>query len=174
MITQKIDLNLIHGQVRPRVNVSQYDDGSRTIEASIYNNTARFVLLPSYTATVQGTKPDNYGFQYAATIDTTNNVIVFDVVEQMTAVFGDVDVEIVIIDGDGNRIGTGNFVLSVEPAALAENAIVSESELPLVEEAVNFAGEIPAIMAEFESILENAGGLIPDTMYNSIQTLFNS
>lgn len=205
MITQKIDLNLIHGQVRPRVNVSQYDNGSRTLEIAVYNNTARFTLLSSYNATIEGRKPDGLGFQYTGTIDTVNNVATFDVTTQMTAISGDVVVEMVLTDSNENRIATGNFILAVEAAPLNDDSVISDSDLPLVERAAEIAEEIDAIVGEVEAAAgdaeayavgtragvpvasgdpaynnnakyyaENFAGYMPDTMYTSIQTLFNS
>lgn len=141
MITQKLDLNLIHGQVRPRVNVSQFDSGTRTLEIAVYNNTARFTLLGTYTVSIEGRKPDNTAFQYDGIIDTVNNVATFDVTEQMTAVYGDVVVEMVINDGD-DRIGTGNFILAVEAAPLNDDSVISESVLPLVQRAADIAETI--------------------------------
>ena len=156
MITQKLDLNLIHGAVLPRVNVSQYDSGSRTLELAVYQNTTRFTLLATMSVFIQGTKPDNHGFQYAGTIDTVNNIVTFDVTEQMTAVFGDVVIELVILDDDDNRIATGNFIMAVEKAALSDTTIISDTELPLIEEAAELAQQISGIVAEVEQCASDA------------------
>lgn len=156
MITQKLDLNLIHGGVLPRVNVSQYDSGTRTLEIAVYNNTTRFTLLSTYAAFIQGTKPDNHGFQYAGTIDDVNNIVVFDITEQMTACFGDVTVELVITDGLDDRIATGNFVIAVEKAALSDTTIISDTELPLIEEAAELAQQLPSVIAQIEGYAEDA------------------
>ena len=164
MITQKFDLNLIHGRVRPHVNVSQYDSGSRTLEMAIYNGNERFALSGAYTATIQGTKPDNRGFQYAAAIDTVNNVITADVTEQMTAVFGDVICEVEIYYG-ADRIGTGNFVLAVEKAALSDETVISDTQLPLVQQAAAVAPLIPAI-AQDVSNLKDLGFSVVDGKVN--------
>ena len=152
MITQKIDLNLIHGQVRPHVNVSQYDSGSRTLEMAIYNGNERFLLAGAYTASIQGTKPDGHGFQYSATIDTVNNVITADVTQQMTAVFGDVICEVEIFDGDANNIGTGNFVLAVEKAALSDDTVVSDTQIPAIEQAAAIAPLIPTMVQDISDL----------------------
>ena len=44
MITQTINLNLIPGGVLPRINVSQYDKGSRTLNFNIYNGSVLFPI----------------------------------------------------------------------------------------------------------------------------------
>ena len=129
MITQRINLNLIPGQVLPRFNVSQYDKGSRTLEFILFNGNQSFTLISSMTARIQGTKADMHAFDYAATVDTSNQKIVADLTQQMAAAPGDVTCELVLYQGT-QRLGTCNFVIAVEPAALSDEAIISDSELP--------------------------------------------
>ena len=129
MITQIIKLNLVPGKVLPRANVVQYDVGSRNLEFQIWDGEQRFILTGAMTARIQGTKPDRLGFDYAATVDTTDNIITADLTQQMTPVSGEVMCEIVI-KKTGERIGTLNFVLVVQPAALNETTSTSESDLP--------------------------------------------
>ena len=135
MIKQTLDLNLIPGRVLPRVNVSQYDKGTRTLEFTIYNGEIRFNPT-GYAAYIQGLKPDGHGFNYAADIE--DQKISVDVVEQMTAVAGAVACEIVIKDGT-DQIGTGNFILQVEAAALPDDATMSESDYNIIQQAVEDA-----------------------------------
>lgn len=137
MIKQTLDLNLIPGRVLPRINVSQYDKGTRTLEFTIYNGEILFNPT-GYTAYIQGQKPDGHGFNYAANI--ANQKISVDVVEQMTAVSGSVACEIVIKDG-ADQIGTGNFILQVEAAALPDDATMSESDYNIIQKAVEDAQE---------------------------------
>ena len=129
MITQRINLNLIPGQVLPRFNVSQYDKGSRTLEFILFNGNQSFTMISSMTARIQGTKADMHAFDYAATVDTSNQKIVADLTQQMAAAPGDVTCELVLYQGT-QRLGTCNFVIAVEPAALSDEAIISDSELP--------------------------------------------
>lgn len=129
MITQRAKLNLIPGVVLPRLNIVQYDKGSRTLEFEIWNGQQRFTLTNLMTARIQGTKPDRHGFDYSATVDTTNNIIVSNVTQQMTAAKGDAICEIVLNKGT-ERIGSLNFVLDIQPAALNDDTDVSESDLP--------------------------------------------
>ena len=155
MITQSAKLNLIPGAVLPRINVSQYDKGSRTLEFPIYNGEQRFTLTSSMSASIHGTKPDGNGFAYAGTVNTTDNIVELDVVQQMTAVSGEVVCE-VIITKSGKRIGTVNFILNVQPAALSDDTVISDSDLSIVEEALEFAEDIPGYRTEFEGYVEDA------------------
>lgn len=131
MITQSTNLNLIPGQVLPHINVSQYDYGSRTLEFKLFNGNQSFTLTSSMTAKISGTKADMHGFEYDATVDTTNQKIVADLTQQMTAAAGDVTCEL-IIKKSGERLGTCNFVISVEKAALGDDTIISDTELPAI------------------------------------------
>lgn len=131
MITQSTNLNLIPGQVLPHINVSQYDYGSRTLEFKLFNGNQSFSLTSSMTAKISGTKADRHGFEYDATVDTTNQKIVADLTQQMTAAAGDVTCEL-IIKKSGERLGTCNFVIAVEKAALGDDTIISDTVLPAI------------------------------------------
>ena len=138
MITQSINLNLIPGAVPPRIKVSQYDFGSRTLQFTLFNGTSPFTTA-SLTARIQGTKPDNKGFSYDATYNA--GVVTADVTRQMTACAGAVTCELVIVDGSNNELGTGNFILDVEPSALSEDTDISDTEIPAIIDAAETNAE---------------------------------
>lgn len=155
MITQAINLNLIPGQVLPRVNVSQYDSGTRTLRMTLFNGEQIFNVPSGASGYIQGTKPDRTGFQYAATVTAGSNIVTIDITQQMTAVKGEVVCELVLADGT-DRIATVNFIIFVEPAALADDTVISETDLPLIEQAAELAQEIEAIAADVEANAEKA------------------
>jgi hypothetical protein len=128
-INQRIKLNLIPGVVLPRINVVQFDKGSRWLFFEIWNGESRYLLNSGMSARIQGTKADRHCFDYAASIDTTNNVVAKNIEEQMTAAKGECLCEIVLTEGS-TRIGTLNFILDVQPAALNEDSDTSRSDLP--------------------------------------------
>ena len=150
MITQALNLNLIPGQVLPRVNVSQYDSGTRTLQMSLYNGTQAFNVTSGVLGYIQGTKPDRTGFQYSATVTSGSNVVTADITQQMTAVSGDVVTELVLVSGD-DQIATVNFIIHVEAAALADDTVISDTELPLIEEAAELAERIDGIIAQIDA-----------------------
>lgn len=150
MITQSINLNLIAGQVLPRVNASQYDNNSRTLTMYLYDGELAFNIPNGVSGYIQGTKPDRTGFQYLATVAAGSNVVTFDITEQMTAVAGDVTCELVLVDGD-DRIATVNFILHVEPAALSDDTVISETDLPLIEEAAELAQQIGGFIEQMDA-----------------------
>lgn len=150
MITQSINLNLVPGGVLPIINVSQYDKGSRTLQIVLFNGVTAYQIPDGSSVTIQGTKADKTGFQYE--VDSfSGNVVTTDIEQQMTVFPGDVAIELSIAK-NGDRLGTANFILRVEPAALADDTIISETELPLIEQAVEIAEHI----AEYVEICENS------------------
>lgn len=150
MITQSINLNLVPGGVLPIINVSQYDKGSRTLQIVLFNGVTAYQIPDGSSVTIQGTKADKTGFQYE--VDSfSGNVVTTDIEQQMTVFPGDVAIELSIAK-NGDRLGTANFILRVEPAALADDTIISETELPLIEQAVEIAEHI----AEYVQICEDS------------------
>ncbi len=164
MITQTLKLNLIPGQVLPRINASQYDAGTRTLQMLLYNGDQAFNISSGMSGFVQGTKPDRTGFQYSATVTEGSNVVTLVVTQQMTAVSGEVTCELVIADGD-DRIATVNFILYVEPAALADDTVISETELPLIEEAAELAQRIDAIATQIDADADRAEAAVEHYPY---------
>lgn len=130
--TQTVNLNLTPSGVPPIVHLKQYDTQSRTITCKVYDGTSAFSAPSGSTATIRGTKPDNTGFEYAATI--SGSTVTFTVQDQMTVLSGDIPAEIRIIS-DSQVIGTISIILRVEPSALSSNVTVSKTDLPLIAEA---------------------------------------
>ena len=131
MINQKIETNLIPGHVNPRISVSQFDKGSRTLQFALYNGNAAYNVVSGTTALIQGTKPDKHAFQYNATVTVGSNIVTANLTEQMTVVAGEVVCELVLNKGS-ERLATANFILDVEKAAFGDDSLPSDSELPLI------------------------------------------
>lgn len=147
MITFGLDLNLIPGKVLPRLNVSQYDKG-QTVSVSLWNGDVPYSIPAGCTAQVVGTKADKTGFMYECTIE--NGQPSFVITDQMTVFPGEVTLEVIIMDTD-NRIGTVNFILDVERAALADDTQISESDLPIIQQLPEIRAEVEAAAALAEA-----------------------
>lgn len=146
MITQRINLNLIPGGVLPRINVSQYDTGSRTLELVLYNGDTAFNVPAGANVQIVGTKLDNTGFEYSCTY--TDNVVSVDITDQMTVFGGEVVTELRILKDD-DQLGTGNFIINVEPTALKDDVVISETDIPIIQ-------QLPSLIAQAESSAELA------------------
>lgn len=147
MIVQRFNLNLIPNQSPVIVHVNQYDTGTGRLIATLYEGNEPY--SPNGTAVIQGTKPDGHGFQYTATLD--GNVVTADLTEQMSPVAGDVRTQIVVTESSGVT-GTFVFIIRVQPSALPSDADMSESDYPLIEEAIREAQE--AVERAQEAITE--------------------
>ena len=151
MITQSINLNLIPGGIPQRIKASQYDDSSRTLVFTLYNGTQKFTDT-GVTAEIRGTKPDGKGFAYGVEDDVIydEGVVTCDIKLQMVAVAGEVDCELVLYKGTGDDaeiLGTANFVLDVEKAALGKDTDISETEIPAIIDAATASAEAAALSA---------------------------
>ena len=154
MITQSINLNLIPGGVLPRFNVSQYDKGSRALQFNLFSGSLPFEVPEGSTVTIQGTKKDMTGFQYPCTYQ--GSLVLSDLYDQMTVLAGEVTTELVITDTNLNILGTCNFIIDVEQAALSKDIPISETELPLLQEAIQAAAEAKASAEAAEDDAEDA------------------
>lgn len=163
MISYALDLNLIPGGVLPRIDLSQYDHG-QSVECDLYNGAVPYTIPSGSVAYVEGTKPDKTGFQYEANIAT--NKVTFEVTQQMTACGGEVVTELVITHS-GDRIATINFILNVEPAALAEDTIISETDLPIVQQIPEYVEQIGEYAEEAEAWATGGEGGTPSATNNS-------
>lgn len=134
MNVQHIKLNIIPGGVLPVVHVSQYDHNAGGLVFDIYNGGEVYELPEGTTASIEGTKPDEYGFLYPAA-DVSGHSVTIDVMEQMTVVPGKVICELRLAHQQDN-VGTINFILAVEPAGLSDDTEVSETDIPLLREAI--------------------------------------
>lgn len=159
MITQTYNLNLIPDKVPVSVDCSQYDSLSRTIVFNIYDGTV-LKDLTGATATVRGTKSDNTGFEYPCTVNDSQ--VSFDIQDQMTIFSGRVPCEIRLIDN--GILGTCNFVLNVEPTPLDPNVTISETDLPLLEEAEQNAIRAEQAASQATTVLASAVKSVNNTL----------
>jgi len=145
MVQQTINLSMVPGAVNPVIHVSQYDSDEDALVFNLYAGAA-FELPVGSAAVINGTKPDGYGFTYNAT-SQSGNTVTFDVTQQMTAVAGEVRCELRVSDGD-NVVGTQNFTLMVEQAALDQNTVISDSDIPAIAAAADYAVEAAGYAAD--------------------------
>lgn len=157
MIQHRKNLNLIPGRVPERIKVNQFDHDKNALEFTIYNGASLFVAPSGATVMIEGHKADGTGFQYEAVIE--GSVVIADLEEQMTVVAGETVTELVIRDSAGNRIGTANFILDVEPAALGDDTVISETDLPMIQKAAN---NVDLIMEKSAQVQADAAQVASD------------
>ena len=157
MTKQELILNMIPGGPLPIVYASQFDVQTSAIEFTLYQGGTLFSIPSGSGAIVNGKKPDSTGFTYSAASASGNKVVV-NVTKQMTAVAGDVICEI-RLSKNSQEVGSCNFILRVEKSPL-DDAIISETVLPLIEQAAEIAATISdyaeTVAAEAAAALEAA------------------
>ena len=161
MTNQTFNLDLIPQGVPPIVHVSQYDKG-QTWDIHLHENGIVFPVPANTSAAIQGTKPDNTGFQFPAVISAGDNVVTFTLEQQMTVFSGDIDCELVLVNGD-DQVATINFILSVEPTTLDDDTVISETELPLIEQAAELGAVINAYATQIHADAETAASAVSTT-----------
>lgn len=159
MTNQSFNLELIPKGVPPIIHVSQYDKG-QTWTITVTEDGIPFSIPAGTSVTVQGTKPDNTGFQYSGT--ASDSVVTFIVQQQMTVLAGEYDCELVLVNG-GDQVATINFLLIVEAAALDDETIISETELPLIEQAAELGAVIDAYAQQIHADAETAASAVSTT-----------
>lgn len=135
MTKQTVNINIIAGSAKPVVHVSQYDHDAGALVFNIYDGDTEFSIPPDATIIMQGTKPNKQFFLYQCD-GFSGNTVTCSVHDQMTAVAGNVECELRIYSG-GNGIGTANFTLSVEHAAVADDSVTSADTLTALSEIEN-------------------------------------
>lgn len=156
MITQRTRLNMRPGGVMPVVHVSQYDNDAAALIFDLYDDGAAFTIPGGYSVLLNGLKPDNYGFSYQAA-SYSGNTVVCNLTTQMTAVAGATICELRVKNGAGTQIiGTANFILAVEQAALTDDTIISDTMIPLIEQAVEIASNLDRYITQTQENAEAA------------------
>lgn len=154
-----IILNIEKSGIKPRIKVSQYDKTLPQIRATLYSNNQAFNIPSGSTVYISGTKKDNTGFKYECTY--SNNEITADITEQMTAFSGDVEVEFTI-ESSGSRKGTENFILEVEKAALEDDVVISETDIPAIQRLSQPASttQLGVVKVDGDSVTIDADGTL--------------
>ena len=153
IITEMLDVS--PGGIPPIIHLSQYDKLTRTIVFNLIDDTGTYAIPSGAIATVRGTKPDKTGFEYEGII--SGNTVTVNVQDQMTVCAGRIPCEIRISGFDESVLGTANFLLDIEPAALLDNTTISETELPLIEQATEAVAPTLAAAKEAKTYASEAG-----------------
>lgn len=159
-----IKLNLVPSGVMPVVHINQYDFGI-VQEFAVYSGDTAYLIPTGYSVTLRATKPDGYGITVGGTYTAGQNVVSVTIPQQLTAVAGNVIAELVFLNSSTVRVGTINIVIHVEPAALSDDTIISDSDISYIEEAVDRIGNVDVIKAQS---LENARDLADPGYYEGL------
>ena len=128
MITRMFEVYLNPSRKPPlTINVNQYDQGEKWVFTILEENGTEYTPT---TCSIVGRKSDGNGIAVNGTVENGKAVIMET--EQMTASAGKAVFELSV---DGLTHGTANFYVLVEKKPI-EDAVMSESDLSLIEEAL--------------------------------------
>ena len=160
MITYKYDIDMTSGGKPLEIPLKQYDTDFE-IELSLIDRKGILTLESGTTAKIRGTKPDGYGYSVDATLDITARTVTVAGDVQMTVVAGKAPFELAILKDD-ETLSTATFFLRVYPAALSDDAQMSDSDLSdfrqaiiAADTAIAAAAEVAAAAEQIETNTEN-------------------
>ena len=181
MYTQTINLNLIPQGVPPVIHVNQYENQNTAFTFKLYKGTEVFNVPSNAAVLMNGLKPDGNVFSYASS-SVSGQTVTFRCEQQMVPVAGTVVCEL-RIRTTAEIIGTCNFLLEVEESPVHDDSVISETTIPLIEQAIDIA----ANLAEYIETTLNAAETATDAaetattaageayVYNSnVQQMYNS
>lgn len=150
MITRNFNLYLNAGHSVPLViNVNQYDSGEQWV-FTLYN--ADSTKYTPSTGAIIGIKADGLGIINSGSVVDGN--VVINETQQMTAAVGKAVFELMI---DSQTHGTANFVVLVEEKP-GNNADLSESDLSLLQEAIDATSPLPTGGSVGQVLTKTANG----------------
>lgn len=140
MITREFDLMLYQEGNLLFINANQYDSGEQWIFTLYEENGVKYTPA---TGAIVGVKSDGHGIINTGTVDQYGRVVINET-QQMTAAAGLATFELLI---DNDTHGTANFKVDVEPRP-ADNADLSDSDLSLIQQAVDSAEVIVEVIGD--------------------------
>jgi len=148
-------LNLVPSGAMPVVYINQYDYGiPKTFD--IFDGDQAYAIPTGYSVTLRATKPDGYGITTAGSYTVGQNVVSVTIPQQLTAVAGKAICELVFANANNVRVGTINFVLSIEPAALSDNTVISDSDIAYAEEVLD---QLQSVQALGNQVAQNTAAI---------------
>lgn len=166
IITTKLNLIENYGGLNPIVKLKQYDatkgNDGKTLSFEVYEGAQKYSIPGNASVVIRATKPDLKGYEYPCSF--SGNVVTVKVQEQMTVCHGTYPAELRFKSGD-DIIGTANFTMMVEENPLNEKTKISETELPLLEQA---GTNVTVIKEMYERVEKTYNRLFNDTLpYNT-------
>ena len=140
MYQQTIDLNMIPSGVPPVVHVNQYETQLNAFIFNLYKGNEPFAIPNNAAVLFNGLKPDGNVFSFAAA-STSGNTAICNCEQQMVPLAGDVVCELRGRTAS-EIVGTLNFILRVEEAPLHDDSVISETTIPLIEQAIDIAANL--------------------------------
>ena len=125
MIIHEFYLDMVHGERKTEIFLSQYDDDFK-LKINLVAWCGDFSMPSGTTAALRGTKSDGNGFITNCVIDGTT--VMVDGNKQMTAVAGKSAFELTLYNND-KELNSATFIVNVKRAALDQDTLTNDSEI---------------------------------------------
>ncbi len=138
-IYQDIELSLTEHLVPPVVHVKQFDHKARKVRCTLFANAVEYTIPANIILAYSGTRPDGRLYQYSTEaltndkVDLIDNRLVITITDFMTEVAGRYPVDLVLLDADGDILGSFSFTLYVERAAAKNRKILTATYASVAE-----------------------------------------
>ena len=144
--TQYIKLNMVPSGYPPVLYMSQYDVGRPV--GFVVSASGSTPDLDGYTVTLEGTRSD--GTPVTAPVTTDGNICALETTATMTNKVDRYPAQIVVTDGNGNRIASIPVTMMVVKAAMNENAEGVEEDRSLYQQ---YTGTVQSLIADIRTQL---------------------
>lgn len=129
-IYQEVELSLTENLIPTVVHVKQFDHKARKVRCRLYSNSIEYTIPDGAIVSCAGTRPDGHLFQYSsetapALVSIEDNAVIFTITDFMTAVFGRYPVDVILLDNDGDVLGTFSLTMRIERAAVGNGKIAA-------------------------------------------------
>ena len=135
----KISLDIHKAESQAVLDMKKRDADSRQIQISLTENGKPYYLTPDCSAIFTAKKPDGKAIYNDCTIK--DNLIIYDVTDQTTAVVGRVDSEIRLQNDEGKLLTCPRFVINVNETVCNDDDIISTNEATALQKLVEQVNE---------------------------------
>ena len=172
ILNQKRILNLIPKVSAPvTLHVSQGDVGTE-IQFTLVKGDELFVDTGNLTASVHGIRHDGANFGvFACTL--SGSTVSFPLHSEMSAIKGEALAEIVLVDSQGNKVGSANFGIMVEESVFPLG-VTYDNDVSVYESILAYVQTIPAQVVEDYTSKINAEVTARKNAVSAVQSNLNT
>lgn len=158
----------INKPIYRKLSAIQYDNNSRYILVSVYSNFKPYDLTHA-SVKIYGIKKDKtVFFNNAKILDAENGKFEIDLTEQCLAVDGDVEIQIIILGANQERLSSNSFILNVKKSIIDPVKVTSQDQWGILTEGLKNLAEYDIYK---QNIKENTDKIM--TLKSKLDTVIN-
>ena len=179
-IYQEVELSLTENLIPTVIHVKQFDHKARKVRCLLYTSSVEYTIPEGAIVSCAGTRPDGHLFQYSSEtapelVSIEDNAVMFTITDFMTAVFGRYPVDVILLDNDGDVLGTFSLTLRVERSAVGNGKIAAITYAKAVEAVADGILECFTTEDGYFGFCSNDGlGYMPGSVSSTIDKLHDT